>query len=491
MELDSNWANYGFEGGETNERSSTRAYEGTYSRHLIVDGTSEGCYQTSVDYTAGTKYRIEGYVYIESGSFNVRLYDGASITTLSDTKTTATGAWTKFVGFYTAGNTTTGGHIQLVSATGAAEFYVDAVTMQAWSGGHYVESEPQLFPNESFFVTTWFDQAWTTTTAQTLSGWINSGAIPYETFTSSGDDITSAINTTGAGLAYATDFFTPAVGDIYKITFNFTLNSGDKPKLALGTSGGGLSSTFKLLDTGDTEAILIVTAATAGSRLRISTDTGVSSNFSFTNITLVKLNQNNAVQSTASQQPELYWEGATFGSEEIVDGGMEIDPTNNWDQQLVTLAEETTIVQAGSKSLKGTGSASGTNRVYQQMALSGNTIYKATAYTYRPTGNTGVPQLRIGTTKVATDLGNYVYNINDDSWLNGEVYFDTLGNTAVFLNFSGSVNTESVYMDTVSVKEVLTWGYPVVKFDGSDDYMTISDSLNASNVSTFTYFKKT
>ena len=75
--------------------------------------------------------------------------------------------------------------------------------------------------------------------AETLSGvelisWTNSVANPYETFTTSGTSITSAINTTGKGIAYST--IADALAKLFRLTFNLTLNSGTGPSFASGSN---------------------------------------------------------------------------------------------------------------------------------------------------------------------------------------------------------------------------------------------------------------
>ncbi|KKM25732.1 hypothetical protein LCGC14_1591990, partial [marine sediment metagenome] len=55
--------------------------------------------------------------------------------------------------------------------------------------------------------------------------WTNHGSISFETFTSSGINITSAINTTGGAGAY-TGALSFTEGEVYKLTYNLTLNSG-------------------------------------------------------------------------------------------------------------------------------------------------------------------------------------------------------------------------------------------------------------------------
>jgi hypothetical protein len=74
--------------------------------------------------------------------------------------------------------------------------------------------------------------------------WTNNASFPYETLTTSGLDISSAINTTAYGAANLTWVSTP--GKTYTAYFNMTLNSGTMPRCFMQTSssfGNGLEFT--------------------------------------------------------------------------------------------------------------------------------------------------------------------------------------------------------------------------------------------------------
>jgi len=74
--------------------------------------------------------------------------------------------------------------------------------------------------------------------------WTNNASFPYETLTTSGLDISSAINTTAYGAANLTWVSTP--GKTYTTYFNMTLNSGTMPRCFMQTSssfGNGLEFT--------------------------------------------------------------------------------------------------------------------------------------------------------------------------------------------------------------------------------------------------------
>jgi len=72
--------------------------------------------------------------------------------------------------------------------------------------------------------------------------WINSSGNPIESFTSSGNEVTQADNSSGWGIAYTTNF-TLVSGTTYKVTFNFTKVSGTDPNYIRVGSGTDVGST--------------------------------------------------------------------------------------------------------------------------------------------------------------------------------------------------------------------------------------------------------
>jgi hypothetical protein len=113
--------------------------------------------------------------------------------------------------------------------------------------------------------------------------WTNNGSFPYETLTSSGLDITSAINTTAYGAANLTWVSTP--GKTYTAYFNLTLNSGTAPILFMQTSssfGNGVQ-----YQTVNGVNSFTFTATRSGSiYFSFSVQNGVATNFSVANLEL-------------------------------------------------------------------------------------------------------------------------------------------------------------------------------------------------------------
>ncbi len=126
MELDSNWADFGTP--TTNERSSTRSHTGAYSRHIVTDADAEGIKSDDFDIVAGREYEISGWFWAVSGV--ARLHRFSSAVIAFNLPTTTTGQW-EYVSTIATGLTTATTKIKAVSTGGAAEFYVDDVSVKA------------------------------------------------------------------------------------------------------------------------------------------------------------------------------------------------------------------------------------------------------------------------------------------------------------------------------------------------------------------------
>ena len=114
-------------------------------------------------------------------------------------------------------------------------------------------------------------------------GWTNNGSFPYETFTTSGLNISSAINTTAYGAANRT--WTATIGKTYTAYFNLTLNSGTAPTLFVQTSssfGNGIS--YQTVN--GVNAFTFKATTGSSSYFSFSVSNGVASNFAVANLEL-------------------------------------------------------------------------------------------------------------------------------------------------------------------------------------------------------------
>lgn len=127
FEDDSNWTNYNFEGGETNEQSTIQVNNGDYSRHVLVDNANEGIISDSFTIENGEKYRVNIFVYVLSGTVNITTED-STIALNSDTQ--YTGEWEQFLLDFTSSSGSATEKIIIQSKDAGAEFYVDYVSVK-------------------------------------------------------------------------------------------------------------------------------------------------------------------------------------------------------------------------------------------------------------------------------------------------------------------------------------------------------------------------
>lgn len=123
---------------------------------------------------------------------------------------------------------------------------------------------------------------------------VNGSGSPYETFTTAGLDITSAINTTGYGGCASGNSISIVNGSLYEVIYTLTLNSGTAPTVVLVSSQSGSSgyqSNSVVCSSGTNSAILKATA-TGNFYLEFSMPIGgLLTNFSLTDISLKRVGQ--------------------------------------------------------------------------------------------------------------------------------------------------------------------------------------------------------
>jgi peptidoglycan/xylan/chitin deacetylase (PgdA/CDA1 family) len=146
MELDSNWTDWNLEVGDVNERSDTRAKEGTYSRHIVVDATGEGATSDNVDVTIGKTYRVSCWVWVVSGVAQFRRNAARIDFTFSSS---TTGEWEYLSEDVEC--TETGAEKFRLEASEASEYYVDEVKIEELN---FVEEEIGGFEDITGFTVT-------------------------------------------------------------------------------------------------------------------------------------------------------------------------------------------------------------------------------------------------------------------------------------------------------------------------------------------------
>lgn len=103
----------------------------------------------------------------------------------------------------------------------------------------------------------WIEYSWGSDISGTLT-WNNGSTNPYETFTTGDDSIAQAVNSSGSGRCWTSTGINATVGDILKVTFNLTLNSGQLPSslsLKDGEYGTNVSANYTVVEGANTHYI--------------------------------------------------------------------------------------------------------------------------------------------------------------------------------------------------------------------------------------------
>lgn len=130
MEIDAGWASRYTP--LTNERSSTKKYSGSYSRHVIGNGADDGIKKNAFA-DGGGRYEATVHVFIDSGSVNFQLMKGASPYTLYNSKViSTTGSWqTETLAFFKLDDGIDSVEVSFSqSNAGNSGFWVDDVVIQ-------------------------------------------------------------------------------------------------------------------------------------------------------------------------------------------------------------------------------------------------------------------------------------------------------------------------------------------------------------------------
>ena len=138
----------------------------------------------------------------------------------------------------------------------------------------------------------------TTVGSELLTGFTNGSSYPFDTFTSSGRDISAAIETSGDWGGCVSNVINATAGEWYKCTFDLTYNSGsDHVRIALvnGPSGGATHRSNDAFTSTNGANTVYLKVATTDSSSYLQIGTGESAdviNFSMSNISLKKMNGN-------------------------------------------------------------------------------------------------------------------------------------------------------------------------------------------------------
>ena len=130
-----------------------------------------------------------------------------------------------------------------------------------------------------------------TWTNNLATGWTNSSTYPYETFSASGVDISSAINTTALASAY-TNSFDIEIGEVYVVDLDLTINSGVAPMGLFMLNGellAGTASNLFVFVAGSNQVEFTIPATYTNAEFILrTTASGDAQNYSITNFKIRK-----------------------------------------------------------------------------------------------------------------------------------------------------------------------------------------------------------
>ena len=146
------------------------------------------------------------------------------------------------------------------------------------------------------------DEATPTLGSELITGFTNGDTYPLDTLTTSGRDVSSAIETSGDRGGFASNQINATIGDVYRCKFNLTYNSGTRTmrtRFALADSGSASTrghADYLTDESGSHTFYFLATATDSTSYLQFGTWAEADTvNFSLTDVSVKKLNGNPAV----------------------------------------------------------------------------------------------------------------------------------------------------------------------------------------------------
>ena len=280
--------------------------------------------------------------------------------------------------------------------------------------------------------------------SEKLGTWTNSASVPWTTWTSSGTTVSSAISN-GSGTMIATNPFSSVSGSLYKITFNFTSNSGGVPDFTLretttGTIGDGSNAFGTVVSGLNTHYFQASSTKTLYMFFSVSSAT---SNFSLSDVSVKEV---------------LMGQNATtnfFGDEIFTDGDFEASGTTSWDDHVdsheVTLAKDTGTVKSGSKSLKITRVSGKGGFAQAVTGLDTSKQYRYTGWVYSNSDNIALAY------KNDSQIGISPTTLETITTTGQWVFFDHTFTPPASTTYIGgwkSVDDSFAFLDDFSLKEV-------------------------------------
>ena len=386
--------------------------------------------------------------------------------------------------------------------------FIDGTEQYQIAGGKILDRG-----TETFYVVNWYDQSGgfgselvTNGDMELDSNWFNIG-------TPTVNERSSTQVHTGT---YSRKFTVNAANEgIFSTSFTTTLNKIYKasawvyPSIAQGKIfiryGGGSGTGILKYFTGMTpntwnyiEVYYTEIEGGSGSIIRFDSNTDTSGTWYIDDVSIKELTGNHATQTTAANQPELTWvemDSGSLGSELLSNNDFEVFTggfANSWVKYSVTqtYTQETTIVQNGSSSQKITCiDDSGAIGAYQSVSVTAGKLYKLSGWVRQ--NSSRVVTLWAGAPGFSGTGINF--SIPANTWTYVEKYeiatATGLGSLWFYNSSANSGLTDVLYLDNASIKEITAFR-PTLKFDGSNDYLSLGSFTPINTGNPHTIFTK-
>lgn len=119
-----------------------------------------------------------------------------------------------------------------------------------------------------------------------IASWTNNATFPYETFTSSGADITQAVNSTGYGIANTNTFWLNK-GATYLFQWHITLNSGTAPGFVVSNNS---SASAVAVSTNGNNVYMFTAGADDNFYFTLRNESGVAADFACSQVNVKQIN---------------------------------------------------------------------------------------------------------------------------------------------------------------------------------------------------------
>ena len=308
-----------------------------------------------------------------------------------------------------------------------------------------------------------------------VTGFTNGTGYFFTTFTTSGNDITSAIISSAFAGAVSNSISVTS-GQTYKITFDYTKNSGDDLRVVFSSAISGAGSQIsnnELISASGSQTLYLTITSTITGYLQMGTgNSGHSLNASITNISVKDVSSDFDFERDSSatrvDSDGLIQDMQSITDPELVENGdfseLGMLPTIN--SQTYTLSDAASFSYSTDQSNGGTysgkitaDSSSTLSEIYysdgSNMGLTSGNTYKVSVDVYLPDANTMANiVLRVVANNGSTELINIDTAITD-SWVTLSGYFvdDDISKIRIF-GYGGDVSDESFYIDNLTLKDV-------------------------------------